>query len=133
MNPLVKAISRFESVAVASPHSVLSDDASDETVILFYHTQFNLIFILMDRTYLAESCVVTRDMIQEKAEAILRAMRAEKLHITSLELTWSKFQLKHWSNHDIPFDLDGTVQTEDMLQMIEQRGLRLDENDPSVA
>jgi hypothetical protein len=114
-------------------NSVLSDDASKEIASLFYHTHFNLIFILMDRTYLAESCAVTRDMIREKAEAILSIMRDENLDITSLELTWTMFQLKHWSNHDIPFDVDATAQTEDMLQMIEQRGLQLDENETSVA
>jgi hypothetical protein len=114
-------------------NSVLSDDVSDETAILFYHTHFNIIFMLTDRTYLAKSCAVTRDMIREKAEVVLSVMRDEKLNVTSLELTWSMFQLKHWSNYDIPFDLDGTAQTKDMLQMIAQRGPQFDENDPGVA
>jgi hypothetical protein len=72
-------------------------------------------------------------MIREKAEDILSVMRDKKLNVTSLELTWLMFQLKHWSNHDIPFDLDGTAQTKDMLQMIAQRGPQFDENDPGVA
>ncbi|OJZ79713.1 hypothetical protein ASPFODRAFT_555114 [Aspergillus luchuensis CBS 106.47] len=109
-------------------------DASDELAAFFYDTQFHLLLLLLDERHLMESFAVTEDMIRNKAEAILDAMKAEDLDSTSLELIWSMFQLKHLMNtSDTPFDLDGAPEATNIIQMVQQRGIGLDENDPNVA
>ncbi|KAJ3543573.1 hypothetical protein NM208_g3509 [Fusarium decemcellulare] len=132
---------RYETVADQSQNrrlydhvwnAVLPKDTENETATLLYNTQFDLLFMLMDRKHLAESCAVNKAMIQEKAKAILDKMR-DKLDTTDLELTWSMYQLKHWSNSDIPFDLNGISQTENIFQMLEQRGFQINEKDPRFA
>ncbi|KAF4471607.1 hypothetical protein FALBO_1475 [Fusarium albosuccineum] len=132
---------RYETVADQSQNrclyghiwnAVLPKNAENETATLLYNTQFDLLFMLMDRKHLAESCTVNKPMIQEKAKAILDKM-GDKLDTTDLELTWSMYQLKHWSDSDIPFDLNGVSQTENIFQMLDQRGFQVNEKDPRFA
>lgn len=112
----------------------LPEDISDDSSLLIFDTQFHLLFQLMDQNEQMQGCGINRDMIQAKADDILNAMAEHELDSTNLELLWSIFKAKHWSeNTSIPFNLNGVSQVEDIIQLLQRQGFEMDEDDPVFA